>query len=377
MAGAVPRVAGVADRAPRHGFVTASLSAKSNAGIATGAPMLFRRTAIDAVAYELAPRRVSSAQLEERLNGALVRMRLPPKPIELLTGIAERGFWEPGTRVHEVATRAARKAIAQSGVDPSRIGLLVNTSVCKDYLEPSMASLVHGDLGLPATCRNLDIANACLGFINGIEYAGQLIEAGVVDHALVVDGESAGEIVDTTIRRLHEPQSTSQDFWDNFATLTLGSAAVAMVLSRDDLSRSSHRVNGSVAMADTANNRLCLGTSERMVTDSTRLLKAGVSLARQTWLRAAGEIPNWSQDRIQHYVCHQVGKAHMSAICKALEIDEGRCHLTYPNFGNVGPAAVPLTLALAADAGRVRPGDHVALMGIGSGLNVAMMSLTW
>jgi 3-oxoacyl-[acyl-carrier-protein] synthase-3 len=339
--------------------------------------MRFRHVAIDSVAYELAPKRVSSAQLEDRLNGALVRMRLPPKPIELLTGIAERGFWEPGTRVHEVATRAARRAIEESGVDPARIGLLINTSVCKDYLEPSMASLVHGDLGLSPTCRNLDVANACLGFINGIEMAGQLIEAGVIEHALVVDGESAGEIVDTTIRRLHEPQSTSQDFWDNFATLTLGSAAVAMVLSGDHLARTTHRVNGSVAMADTANNRLCLGTPERMVTDSTRLLKAGVALARQTWLKAASELPNWSQAGIQHYVCHQVGKAHIAALCQALEIEASRCHLTYPNFGNVGPAAVPLTLALAAESGRIRPGDHVGLMGIGSGLNVAMMSVSW
>ena len=339
--------------------------------------MRFQHVAIESVAYELAPSKVSSSHLEERLNGALVRMRLPPKPIEMLTGITERGFWEPGTRVHEVATRAGRKAIAQSGVDPSRLGLLVNTSVCKDYLEPSMASLVHGDLGLPSTCRNLDVSNACLGFMNGIELAGQLIEAGVIDYALVVDGESAGPIVNTTIHRLHEPDSTPQDFWDNFSTLTLGSAAVAMVLSRAELSRSPHRVNGSVALADTANNRLCLGTSERMVTDSPRLLKAGVALAKRTWMAASEELPNWSHDGIQHYVCHQVGKAHLSALCTALEIDARRCHLTYPTFGNVGPAAVPLTLALAADSGRIRTGEHVALMGIGGGLNAARMSLTW
>lgn len=339
--------------------------------------MRFQHVAIASVAYELAPSKVLSSQLEERLNGALVRMRLPPRPIEMLTGVTERGFWEPGTRVHEVATRAARKAIADSGVDPSRLGLLVNTSVCKDYLEPSMASLVHGDLGLPSTCRNLDVSNACLGFMNGIELAGQLIEAGVIDHAVVVDGESAGPIVDTTINRLHDPDSTSQDFWDNFSTLTLGSAAVAMVLSRAELSSSSHRVNGSVALADTANNRLCLGTSERMITDSPRLLKAGVALAKRTWVAASEQLPNWSHEGIQHYVCHQVGKAHLSALCAALEIDSRRCHLTYPTFGNVGPAAVPLTLALAADSGQIRPGEHVALMGIGSGLNAAMMSLTW
>jgi 3-oxoacyl-[acyl-carrier-protein] synthase-3 len=67
----------------------------------------------------------------------------------------------------------------------------------------------------------------------------------------------------------------------------------------------------------------------------------------------------------------------MSALCEALGIDLSKCFLTFPRLGNVGPAAVPVTLAMAAEAGRVRQGDHVALMGIGSGLNVGMMSVTW
>lgn len=339
--------------------------------------MRFRHVTIESVRYELAPTRVTSGHLEERLNGALVRMRLPPKPIELLTGITERHFWEPGTSVTDVATLAARKAIDAAGIDQNRVGMLINTSVCKDYLEPSMASLVHGALGMPATCRNLDVANACLGFLNGMEFAGQMIEAGVIDYAVLVDGESAGQIVDSTIKRLHAPESTSQDFWDNFATLTLGSAAVAMVLGHERNTRTGHKVNGSVSLADTANNKLCLGTTERMVTDSTRLLKAGVALARRTWAVAADELPGWNPATIDHFVCHQVGKAHLAALCQALEIEQSKCHLTYPTFGNVGPAAVPLTLALADDAGKVHPGQHVALMGIGSGLNVAMMSLTW
>ena len=228
-----------------------------------------------------------------------------------------------------------------------------------------------------ASGEHQDFANACLGFMNGVEVAGQMIEAGLVDYALIVDGENSGDIVENTLRRLLAPDATSQDFWDNFATLTLGSAAVAMVLGRADRSRTSHRVNGSVGLADTDNNRLCIGTSERMVTDSTKLLKAGVALARRTWVRAAEELPGWNAAQIDQYICHQVGKAHLTALCDALSIPFARCFPTYMTFGNVGPAAVPLTLALAEEAGRVRPGDHVALMGIGSGLNVSMMSVTW
>lgn len=339
--------------------------------------MLFRNLAIESLSYELAPHKVTSTQLEERLNGAMTRMRLPPHPIELLTGITERGFWDHGTPVSEVAARAGRRALADAGIDPRDVGLLVSTSVSKDYLEPSIASLVHGELGLGPRCQSFDLANACLGFLNGIEVAGRMIEAGVIDYALVVDGESAGPIVDATLKRLVGPDATSQDFWDNFATLTLGSAAVAMVLSSAKKSRTGHRVNGSVSLADTENNRLCLGTAERMVTDSTRLLKAGVALASRTWNQAVEELPRWSPSTIDQFILHQVGKSHLSAICTALNIPQQKCFLTYPHFGNVGPAAVPLTLALAEEAGRVRSGDHVALMGIGSGLNVSMMSVTW
>ncbi len=70
-------------------------------------------------------------------------------------------------------------------------------------------------------------------------------------------------------------------------------------------------------------------------------------------------------------------RAHMVALCDALGIDFQKCFLSFPQHGNVGPAAVPLTLALADEAGKLREGDHVALMGIGSGLNVSMMSVTW
>lgn len=337
----------------------------------------FQNVAIEAVAYELPPRSVTSDQLEEQLRSVMTRLRLPPRPIEALTGIAERRFWAPGTRVHEVATRVAQQALETARVPLERVGILINTSVCKDYLEPSMASLVHGDLGLRPECTNFDLANACLGFLNGIEVAGRMIETGQVDYAVIVDGESASEIVDATVRRLLRPEATAKEFWENFATLTLGSAAVAMVLTHSRLSRTTHRVNGAVSLADTSHNRLCLGTAERMVTESTRLLKAGVGLALRTWAVAGQQIARWSVNTIDQFICHQVGKSHLLAICEALGIDFAKCVLSYPTHGNVGPAAVPLTLALAQEGGRVRAGDHVALMGIGSGLNVTMMSVTW
>ena len=340
-------------------------------------PVRFSHLAIEALAIVEPPVVVPSLALEERLAPTLARLKLPPRPISLLTGIEARRAWEPGVHLADKAAEAGLAALRASGLSAQDIGLVLSTSVSREGLEPSLASGVHARLGLPAEAQGFDLGNACLGFMNGIEVAGRMIEAGVTDAALVVAAEDATPVVENTIRRLLADDVTAPEVWANFATLTLGSMAVGMVLTRAERSRTTHRVNGSVALADTTQNHLCRGDVNGMVTDSTALLKAGVALATRTWSRAVEELPRWSASSIDAYVCHQVGRAHLSTLASTLGIPLARCVPTYPTHGNVGPAAVPFTLARAVQTGAVRPGDHVALMGIGSGLNVSMMSVTW
>lgn len=339
--------------------------------------MLFHNVAIEAIAYELAPHRITSDDLEGQMAATMQRLGIPAGRLEALSGIRERRFWDHGTMPSDVATRAAEKLLGRAGVDPQRIGCLVNTSVCKDYIEPSVACLVHGNLKLAPGCMNYDISNACLGFLNGMTSVGMLIEAGLIDYGLVVNGEGSQEAVMATVRRLQSPDTTAQEFRDNFATLTLGSGAVAMLLCRKELSRSGHSLNGAVTMAATQHNRLCVGQPDYMKTDASALLIAGVQLAGETWRAAADELPDWSDEQIAMYIPHQVGARHMAAVAEALEIKPHKLHLNFPTLGNIGPAALPITLAMAEESERVKAGDHVALLGIGSGLNCSMMSVTW
>ena len=339
--------------------------------------MRFQNLCIESIATEIPPRVVESSAIEDSLEPTLRRLKLPLRPIEALTGIRSRRFWEPGEAVYAVAARAGRLALDKAGVRKDQVGVLISTSVSREFLEPSTASVVHGVLGLPSECRNFDVSNACLGFLDGMTLAGQLIEAGVVDYALVVDGESAEPILQKTVQALLGPDVRSQDFWSQFATLTLGSAAVGMVLTHARHSRTGHRVEGLCTRADTANSHLCRGTADRMETDSIRLLRAGVELARRCWGAATEELHDWHPAAFRQFICHQVGKAHMAAIADALNIPQDRCFASYPLLGNVGPAAVPITLGMAVDQGVLQPGDRAALMGIGSGLNVTMMAVRW
>jgi len=75
------------------------------------------------------------------------------------------------------------------------------------------------------------------------------------------------------------------------------------------------------------------------------------------------------------YVTHQVSSVHTNAIVKAAKLDRSRVPTTFPLYGNVGPASIPITLVEAQ--GSLKKGDRVLLMGVGSGLNTAMMELAW
>ncbi|BBO84273.1 3-oxoacyl-ACP synthase III [Desulfosarcina ovata subsp. sediminis] len=340
-------------------------------------PLFFNNVAIEAVECVLPTTVVTSAQIESQLSATMVRIGIKPGMIQGLTGIRERRFWDAGQQASDVATRAAEKVLAKADIPRDAIGCLISTSVSKDYIEPSVASLVHGNLGLADHCISYDIGNACLGFVNAMASVGMMIDSGFVDYGLIVDGENSREVVEATIDRLSRPDATAEAFRDQFATLTLGSGAVAMIVCRCELSTSGHRINGAVTRAATRHSRLCLGQRDYMTADASKVMLFGVDLAKQTWDLAGRVLANWSDDEIDAYIPHQVSQRNMDVLNEKLGLTPQKHHLNFPTLGNIGPAAVPITLNQAAETGRVRPGNHVALMGIGSGLNCSMMSVTW
>ncbi|MBU0995256.1 MAG: 3-oxoacyl-ACP synthase III [Proteobacteria bacterium] len=332
---------------------------------------------VEAIQYELAPCVVTSKEIEEEINETMARLRLPMGLLGMLTGIRERRLWSAGEMPSDVATRAARKVIDSYGIDPEDIGCIINTSVCRDYIEPSVACLVHGNLKLSSRCLNFDISNACLGFINAMRTMMLMIDAGQIKYGLIVDGEGSREILEATIKRLRKPDTTMDIYRENFATLTLGSGAVAMIIGHKDHSRTNHTINGIANLADTRYNRLCVGQRDFMTADASEIMNQGVKLAQKTWALAETILPKWRDDMIDVYIPHQVSAKNIQLLNKTLGITPEKHYLNFMTQGNMGPAAVPVTLKMAEEEGRIKSGDHVALMGIGSGLNCSMVSITW
>jgi 3-oxoacyl-[acyl-carrier-protein] synthase-3 len=109
-----------------------------------------------------------------------------------------------------------------------------------------------------------------------------------------------------------------------------------------------------------------------MRTDTSGLLVAGIELASDLWADAAADFDWTDMDR---YVVHQVSQVHTSRTAEALGLPKDRIPLTFPTLGNVGPAAVAITLAKEVEA--LETGDRVLMMGIGSGLNMTCLELVW
>ena len=332
----------------------------------------FRNTTVLSVTTADATEVVTSAELDERLAGAYAQVRLRAGQLERLVGVRERRWWREGVTFVDGAATAGAKAISESGVDPADIGLMVNTSVSRLHLEPSTATAVHHALGLPSSCQNFDVTNACLGFVNGMGLAGAMIDSGMVDYALVVDGEDARAVQERTIRNLSAPGVTARDVMAQFATLTLGSGAAAMMLGRADRHPEGHRLVSAVSRAATEHHGLCTGDNDGMFTDLKGLLDAGLQLSEDLWAEAAAE-HDWSD--MTRYVIHQVSQVHTRAVCERLSIDPARVPKIFPERGNIGPASIPM--ALTGELDDLTGGDRVLLMGIGSGLNASCLEIAW
>ena len=330
-------------------------------------------TAVLSVCAVEAPIVVPSSAFDERLAATYKRVGMKPGMLVKLAGVRERRWWPSDVTFADAAAMAGAKALAEAGIRLEQVGVMINTSVSREHLEPSTAVAVHHQLGLPTSCLNFDLANACLGFVNAIQLAGSMIDAGQADYALIVDAEGSRHTQEVTLDRLSSSDATAADFKSQFATLTLGSGSAAMVLGRADNHPEGHRVVGGVSRAGTEHHDLCVGDLNRMRTDSKKLFEYGIALAIDTWQDAQAEF-GWA-GTVDWFVAHQTSTVHLKAMAKAVGVDPSHFPMTVETYGNIGPAAVPFTLAKAAD--QMRPGERVLLLGIGSGLNTSFAEIAW
>ncbi len=343
--------------------------------------MRFEHVRIAAFAHALPEQVTTSLELEERLAPVYDRMRLRPGRLELMSGIRERRFWPPQTRPSDVAARAGQAALEKAGVDRAKIGCLIHASVCRDFLEPATATVVHRQLGLADACTVFDLSNACLGVANGMMLVAGMIERGEIEAGLIVAGEDGRALVDETIRAaLADSKLSREGFKAAFASLTIGSGAAAVLLEREGPQDERRALRGGAVLSATEHNVLCQGDRVAegqglsMATDSEALLQAGNALAARTWKRFLTEL-DWTPDSVERVITHQVGSAHRRLLLETLELDAAIDFPTVETLGNIGSVSLPLSFSMADDAGFLGHDQRIALLGIGSGLNCMMLGV--
>ncbi|NJK88404.1 MAG: 3-oxoacyl-ACP synthase III [Myxococcales bacterium] len=335
----------------------------------------YRHVAVAGVAYEAPPEELSSEAIEQALRPLYERLGLVEGRLELMTGIRARRVWRTAVRPSTIATHAARKALDQAGLDPKLVGATVFSSVCRDQLEPASAHAVHHALGLPSSSHVFDLSNACLGVLNGVLAVANMIELGQIRAGLVTAGEDGRPLLDGTIERLAGSEEvTRQSIKADFASLTIGSGAAAVLLCHEDLRPEAPRFLGAVARTASEHHDLCVGGVGEglglvMATDAEALLDAGLVLAASTYREFVAEV---AADGFERVITHQVGRAHHVRLLRDLGLDPSLAFTTFEDFGNVGSVSLPLTWARALEAGFISRGQRVALLGIGSGLGCTM-----
>lgn len=350
--------------------------------------MRYSKVFIESFGYELAPDIVTSDDIEQKLSPFFNAMGFGPGQIEALTGIKERRYWEEDHNLADKAALAGQKALDEAGVSPDQIGALVYCGVCQDGFEPATSCSVAHQLNISKNAHVFDVKSACLGMITGMVQVANEIELGNIDAGLVVSCETARQIVDATIDEINE--NKTMDFYKQaVATMTGGSGAVAVLLTNGKLGNPAterHALLGGVVKNSTQHHDLCYWGFEKngmptdskvhMRTDAQGVLENGLVLAKKTFEEFKQEF-DLKPDQPDKFIGHQVGALHHQHFYNALGIDIKKDFPTFPFLGNIGTVSLPITAAIADERGFLSPGDLVAFIGVGSGLNCYILGVQW
>ena len=344
-----------------------------------GCYMRYRSVCIESTGYFLPETILTSQEIEQRLENVWNKNSWPVGYLELLTGVRERRIWPVGTKPSKVASEAGKIALSKSKIQPNEIDLVIHTGVCRDASEPSTANVIHHHLGLSPHCIAFDLSNACLGFMNGLTVAAGMIELGQVKTALIVSGENAGPIYEDTIKTFSDG-SHSGNIRNAMASLTLGSGAVAFVLKHKDVSDGQHFLLGGVSQTDNKSYDLCQGHADcyhqSMTTDTANLMKNGLALSQITWEFFKRKM-DWDESTPRYIFNHQVSKSHQAKVFDVLKLDRSKSFSDLEIYGNTGTVATALSLSIQEEKEKLKKGDKIAMLGIGSGLNCLMLGVEW
>jgi 3-oxoacyl-[acyl-carrier-protein] synthase-3 len=309
-----------------------------------------RPAAISAVAMAVPAHVVGNEPIAARLG-------IDPDWIVERTGVRERRVLDAGESLVELGAEAAERALAQAGVAPEAVNLLLVATMSHERLTPALAPLLAHRIGTDAGA--LDIDGACTGFVGALSLAAAQVESGRAETVLVVGAERLSTLTDP------DDRATAALFGDGAGAAVVRPAAGAgfgpFVLGSD----------GSQAE---------LVTAER---DEPLIRMQGQDTFREAVSRmsaatvAAASAAQLGLDEIDLFVYHQANARILRALAQRLGLDAERVVECISRYGNTSAATIPIALATALEDGRIEPGDQVLLAAFGGGLTWGATVVEW
>lgn len=309
----------------------------------------------------LPARRVTNVELSDFLDTS-------DEWIRTRTGIRERRICTAES-LDDLAEEASLRALASAGIGPKDLDLIVCSTTTADHLMPAEACAVAERLG--ASCPAFDVSAACSGFVFALDVADGYLERGRAQRALVLSAEKCSRIMDWT---------------DRSTCVLFGDAAAAVVVSAGGASPLWTRLRTipNVAALDVpgVDGASPLASAPAAAAPSVLSMK-GRSVYRFAVTEVSRELRDMEDETgialadIDHFVLHQANKRIIEAVCTHLGLERSRVAVNLATTGNVSSACIPLALDGMSRAGELAPGETVALVGFGAGLDVASTLVRW
>jgi 3-oxoacyl-[acyl-carrier-protein] synthase III len=282
------------------------------------------------------------------------------------TGIRERRFATDEQALTDIAGPAAVAAMADAGVEPSSIDLIVVATVTPDMMFPTSSALLADSLGMPDAAA-YDLLAGCTGFMYAVAQAYSMVASGLSKRALVVGGDVLSKILD----------------WEDRSTLVLfGDGAGAVVV--EPVQEGGFLGFELGADGGGGENLWLPGSGSRRFDDPDRLVKMNgrevFKFATRVMVTSAEKILDEcgiSVDDVDVYVPHQANKRIIDHAARKLGIPEEKVVVNVDRYGNTSSGSIPLALADAVADGRLREGELVLMTGMGAGLTWGSALIEW
>lgn len=305
----------------------------------------------------LPPRRVTNHDLATQLHAKGIETS--DEWIVSRSGISARHYADPGVLSSDLAVAAAQQALAAAQLDANQIDLIILATSTPDFLGgfPSTACVVQRKLGITNECGAFDVQAVCSGFIYALSIADQFIKSGLHKNVLVMGAEVFSRLL---------------NFDDRTTCVLFGDGAGAMVLSASEepgVLATRLRADGQHSGILCVPGNLSGGAIEGSAflhMDGQAVFKLAVGLLERVALEtlAAANLP---ASAIDWLIPHQANIRIMKSSAKKLGLPLSKVVVTVDQHGNTSAASIPLALDHAVRSGRVLPGQHVMMEGVGGG----------